>query len=135
MLHWFNQKRIRIRTGTTLLALVASLWLAMAAQPCLAEGAAMASANSAMAGAMPDCRDAAAAFPCNDFANLDCELPDRGPFAVALSLPFSAPTLIHTLDIALILAPASASDFISSADRCTWTSSPPLNLQHCVFLI
>ena len=137
MLPWFRRRRVRTPTGTALLVLVASLWVAMAAQPCLADQDAMARQHAvALAAAMPNCHDPAPVFPCNDFANLDCELPERGPFASAQSLPFVAPALIHTLDIALILAPAGARHVTPATPLCpAAAAAPPLNIQHCVFLI
>ena len=132
MLRWFNRRQVRTHTGAMLLALIGSLWLAMAAQPCLA-GELPQAANAAPS--MSNCYDAAALFPCNAFANLDCELPERGPFAAALSLPFLVPVLVHTLDIASILVPVGTPDFPPLAQACATASGPPLNLQHCVFLI
>lgn len=135
MLRRFNQRRIRIRIGTALFALMTSLWFAMAVQPCFAENASF-SSDSAKPTVMADCHDAAAVFSCNELAELECELPDRGPFATTtLALPLLAPALIYTLDIALILAPASVIISAPSMEQCTSASVPPLHLQNCVFLI
>lgn len=121
--------------GATLFALMTSLWFAMAVQPCFAENASF-SSDSTVPMVMANCHDAAAVFSCSELAELECELPDRGPFATTtLSLPLFASTLIYTLDITFILAPASAIVSVSSTERCTSTSVPPLHLQNCVFLI